>query len=440
MNSILNNFFISIGLEGTYTVVASKSVLVISVVLLSFIVHLIAKNIFLTIIRKIVNTSKTKWDDILVERGLFNRLAHIAPVLVLYYAVPYIFQDANTVTALAQRIILSYMIAVILMMLSSFLSAVNAIYSTYKISKNRPIKGYLQIIRVFISIFSIILIVATILDKSALGLLSGIGALSAVLMLVFKDSILGLVAAIQLSGNDMIRIGDWITVPSYGADGDVVDIKLQTVTIQNFDKTIVSVPIYSLISSSFKNWRGMSDSDGRRIKRHLNIDMNSIRFCSREMIERFKKIDILGEYIKNKQLEIDTDNSSKMANTSEMINGRRMTNLGVFRAYIEAYLHNNPSINDKMTFLVRQLQPTEKGIALELYVFSSDQNWANYENIQADVFDHLLASIPFFDLAIYQSISGLDLRYSSEYQKIGGDSSAPAARTSGSLPPSGDDR
>ncbi|MCK5200635.1 MAG: mechanosensitive ion channel, partial [Spirochaetales bacterium] len=210
--------------------------------------------------------------------------------------------------------------------------------------------------------------------------------------------------------NDMIRIGDWITVPAYGADGDVIDIKLQTVTIQNFDKTIVSVPIYSLVSSSFKNWRGMSDSDGRRIKRHISIDMNSIKFCSPEMIERFKKIDILGEYITGKQQEIDEDNINKKANTSELINGRRMTNLGVFRAYIEACLRGNPQISDNNTFLIRQLQPSNKGIALEIYVFSSDQNWVNYEGIQADIFDHLLAAVSYFDLAVYQTPSGLDLR------------------------------
>ncbi|MCK5153332.1 MAG: mechanosensitive ion channel [Spirochaetales bacterium] len=420
MNIFLNNFFISIGLDGPYSTIASKSVLIIAVVLISFIVDLIAKNILLSVIRKIVHKTKSKWDDILIERGLFNRLAHIAPVLVLYYSFPLIFPEANTITALIQRIIISYMIAVVLMMSSSLLSAVNAIYSTYKISKNRPIKGYLQIVRVFISIFGIILIVTTILDKSALGLLSGIGALSAVIMLVFKDSILGLVAAIQLSGNDMIHIGDWISVPAYGADGDVIDIKLQTVTIQNFDKTIVSVPIYSLISSSFKNWRGMSDSDGRRIKRSLSIDMNSIKFCSPEMTERFNKIDILGEYISAKQQEIDEDNIINKANTSELINGRRMTNLGVFRAYTEAYLRNHPKINKNMTFLVRQLQPTDKGISLEIYVFSNDQNWAGYENIQADIFDHLLASISFFELAVFQSLSGLDIKegiYSSESQK-----------------------
>ena len=410
MYILINNFFISLGLSEYYSLIAGKAVLIVAIIILSFLADLIAKKILLSAISKITIKTKTKWDDILVEQGLFNRLAHIVPVLIIYYALPLIFPATGTVILLLQRILLSYMIAVVLLMLSSFLSSVNIIYSSYKISKNRPIKGYLQIIRVFLFIFGIILIIATILDKSALGLLSGIGALSAVLMLVFKDSILGLVAAIQLSGNDMIRIGDWITVPDFGADGDVIDIKLQTVSIQNFDKTIVSVPIYSLISSSFKNWRGMSDSGGRRIKRHINIDMNSVKFCSEEMLKRFKEIDILGEYISERQKEIDKNNAEENVNTELLINGRRMTNLGVFRAYIAAYLHKHPLIDTGMTFLVRQLQPSEKGIPLEIYVFSSDQVWANYENIQADIFDHLLASISFFDLAVYQSISGLDVR------------------------------
>jgi len=410
VNNILINFLTDIGLTEFYASVANKAILIVAAVLISFIVGLIAKKVLLSVLTRVVQKTRTKWDDILVERGLFTRLAHIAPVLILYFAVPLIFPTVDAAIALIQRIILAYMIAVVLMVLSSFLSAVNAIYSTYEISKNRPIKGYLQIVRVFISIIGIVLVITTILDKSALGLLSGIGALSAVIMLIFKDSILGLVAAIQLSGNDLVRIGDWITVPAHGADGDVIDIKLQTVTIQNFDKTIVSVPIYSLVSSSFKNWRGMSDSDGRRIKRSLSIDMNSIKFCSPEMIERFRKIDILGEYIAAKQQEIDEDNINKKANTSELINGRRMTNLGVFRAYIEAYLRIHPKINNNMTFLVRQLQPTDKGISLEIYVFSSDQNWVGYESIQADIFDHLLSSISFFDLAVYQALSGLDIR------------------------------
>jgi miniconductance mechanosensitive channel len=329
---------------------------------------------------------------------------------VLYFAVPLIFPVVDALAGLLQRSILAYMIGVLLLVLNSLISAANAIYRTYEISKSRPIKGYLQVVRIFITVIGIVVMVTTILNKSALGLLSGIGALSAVIILVFRDSILGLVASVQLSGNDMVRIGDWITVPSYGADGDVVDITLQTVTVQNFDKTIVTVPIYSLVSSSFKNWRGMSDSGGRRIKRSLSIDMNSVRFCTPEMIARFRKIDILGDYIDRKQQEIDEDNRTRKANTSEMINGRRMTNLGVFRAYIGAYLHDHPLIHDEMTFLVRQLQPTDKGLPLEIYVFSRDQAWARYEAIQADIFDHLLASISFFDLDVYQSPSSLDLR------------------------------
>ena len=410
MNYILNDFLTGLGLSEFHTLVANKAVLIAVAILISFIVDLIVKKVFLSIITRIIRKTKTKWDDIFLERGVFTRLVNIAPALVLYFAVSYIFPTADATESLIQRIILAYMITVLLFTLSSLISSINVIYSSYDISRNRPIKGYLQVVRVFIIMVGVVLIITTILDKSPLGFLSGIGALSAVIMLVFKDSILGLVASVQLTGNDMVRIGDWITVPDYGADGDVVDIKLQTVMIQNFDKTIVSVPIYSLISSSFKNWRGMSDSGGRRIKRHLNIDMNSIKFCSMEMIERFKKIDILGDYITGKQEEIDKDNLNKKANTSELINGRRMTNLGVFRSYIAAYLHHHPLIHDKMTFLVRQLQPTDKGIALEIYVFSRDQNWGNYEGIQADIFDHLLATISFFDLAVYQALSGLDMR------------------------------
>jgi miniconductance mechanosensitive channel len=411
MYAKLLEMFTSLGYSDFYSDLLGKTALITAVVLLSFIVNFATKKILLTVITRIVKKTSTKWDDTLVQKGLFDRLAHIAPILVLYYSIPLIFQDSPAISNLTERLIIAILIVIILTVFSSLITAVNDIYSSYKISKNRPIKGYLQIVRVFISILGIVLVITTILDKSALGLLSGIGAFSAVLMLIFKDSILGLVASIQLSGNDMIRIGDWVSVPDFGADGDVVDIKLQTVTIQNFDKTLVNVPIYSLISSSFKNWRGMSDSGGRRIKRHLNIDMNSIKFCSAQMINRFKEIDILSEYIAKKEREIETDNIRKKINTSQKINGRRMTNLGVFRAYIAAYLRKHPLIDDEgMIFLVRQLQSTEKGIPLEIYVFSSDQIWANYENIQADIFDHLLASISFFELDVYQSVSGRDIR------------------------------
>ncbi len=415
MYGILNDFFTGIGLSNITREFSIKLLYVCAVFTLSFIVNFITKKILLTVITKIVKRTETKWDDILVRKGLFSRLAHIAPALVLYYLLPLIFQDSINAQELIKRLILSVLIIIILTVISSLITAVNDIYSSYKISKNRPIKGYLQILRVFISIIGTVLVITTILDKSAFGLLSGIGAFSAVLMLIFKDTILSLVASIQLSGNDMIRIGDWISVPDFGADGDVVDIKLQTVTIQNFDKTLVNVPIYSLVTSSFKNWRGMSDSGGRRIKRHLSIDMNSVRFCSDEMLKRFGEIEILADFVLEKKIEIDSDNKTKKVNTNLLINGRRMTNLGVFRAYISAYLRNHPMIDDEgMTFLVRQLQSTEKGIPLEIYVFSKDQVWANYERIQADIFDHLLSAITYFDLAVYQNLSSLDL---TEYLK-----------------------
>ncbi|MBI9099515.1 MAG: mechanosensitive ion channel [Spirochaetaceae bacterium] len=412
MNQFFYHFFSRLGLSETYAVLSSKTVLLIIIILVSFLSNWVTKKILLSVISKIVHKTVNKWDDILLERGIFSRLSHIVPVLVLYFSSPLIFQNSETIAPILQRFILASLIVVFLRVISSFISAINAIYSLYNISKTRPIKGYLQIVRVIVSILGMALVITTILNKSALGLISGIGALSAVLMLIFKDSILGLVAAVQLSGNDMIHIGDWISVPDYGADGDVIDIKLQTVTIQNFDKTLVNVPIYSLISSSFKNWRGMSDSGGRRIKRHLNIDMNSVKFCSDEMVARFKKIERLGSFISEKEKEISEDNRGKNIDTTLPINGRRMTNLGVFRAYIALYLQDHSKISNNMTFLVRQLQPSDKGIPLEIYVFSIDQNWNHYESIQADIFDHLLACISFFDLAVYQTPSSLDFRTS----------------------------
>jgi len=418
LDTFIIDLFAGIGFSGFYAELCSTLILIAAIILFGWILDLIVGKILLSIISRIVRKTKTKWDDALLETGLFSRLAQVVPVLILYFLFPLIFQRADAIEGFFQRVILSYLIAVIISVMYSFITAVNSIYATYEISKNRPIKGYLQIVKVLLAIMGIALIISTILNKSVLGLLTGIGAMSAVLMLVFKDSILGLVAAVQLSGNDMIRIGDWVSIPAHGADGDVIDIKLQTVTIQNFDKTIVNVPIYSLVSSSFKNWRGMSESGGRRIKRHLNIDMNSVKFCSDELIERLKDIDILRDFILARQKEIDEDNKSRNINTTQLINGRRMTNLGVFRTYIAAYLNGNPQISKDMTFLIRQLQPTDKGLPLEIYVFSNDKQWINYENIQADIFDHTLASIGSFDLAIYQSPSSLDFRRSFEKDSL----------------------
>ena len=269
-------------------------------------------------------------------------------------------------------------------------------------------KSYLQVLKLIVNLFGIIIFVAVLSGNSPFYLLSGIGALTAVLMLIFKDTILSLVSSIQISSNDLFKVGDWVEAPQFGADGDVVDIALHTIKIQNWDKTISIIPTHKLVDSSFKNWRGMSDSGGRRIKRSIKIDMNSIKFCSEEMIQKYKNIKILREYINNKVKEINEHNEENNISIDAQINGRSLTNIGTFRAYIESYLKNNSNIHDGMTFLVRQLSPQSDGVPIEIYVFSNDTNWVNYESIQSDIFDHLLAIIPEFDLRVFQNPTGKD--------------------------------
>jgi len=303
-----------------------------------------------------------------------------------------------------------YMIIILMLALDSVLNAIEDIYRNFSASKEIPIKGFIQISKIALYFLSTILIIAILLNKTPLYLLSGIGALTAVLMLIFRDAILGFVAGIQLAANRMVANGDWIEMPKYGADGDVLEVTLTTVKVQNWDKTVTTIPTYALISESFKNWRGMQESGGRRIKRAVNVDMNSIRFCDEEMLERYAKIQYISEYIEKTKQELKAFNEAAKVDNASLVNGRRMTNIGTFRAYVRAYLLNHPMINHQMTFLVRQLQPTEYGLPIEIYVFSKDQVWANYEAIQADIFDHILAVLPEFDLRVYQNPSGADFR------------------------------
>ncbi|NMA65612.1 MAG: mechanosensitive ion channel, partial [Clostridiaceae bacterium] len=265
-----------------------------------------------------------------------------------------------------------------------------------------------QVVKIFISIMAAVIIISILTERSPWLLLSGIGAATAVLMLIFQNSILGLVASIQLTTNNMVQIGDWIEMPTHGADGDVIDISLHTVKVQNWDKTIITIPTHKLISESFKNWRGMREAGGRRIKRSIYIDMTSVKFCDEEMLERFKKIQYIKEYIQKKESEIENYNKSQNVDLSSIVNGRRLTNLGTFRAYIANYLKNHPGLNKNMTQMVRQLQPTEYGLPLEIYAFTDETAWVKYEAIQSDIFDHILAIVPEFDLKIYQRPAGHD--------------------------------
>lgn len=303
------------------------------------------------------------------------------------------------------------MIIVTITVFNALLNAFDTIYRSFEVSKSRPIKGYIQVAKIVLYIIGGIVVISSLIGQNPLIILSGLGALSAVLMLVFKDSILGLVAGVQLSSNDMVRVGDWIEMPKYNADGDVIDITLNTVKVMNFDKTVTMIPSYALISDSFKNWRGMQLSGGRRIKRSVYIDTSSISFCTKEMIEEFQKIHYLTDYVSTRLDEINAYNMEHQINTESKVNGRQLTNIGVFRVYIHQYLRKHPKIHKDMTLIVRQLAPGEYGLPLEIYAFSNGTDWEAYESIQADIFDHIFAVVPTFGLRAFQNPTGHDIAY-----------------------------
>jgi len=392
----------SFGLPHNLTIIILVLSVLSVITLISLIVNKIAKAIITNAISNIVKKTKNNWDDIIVKKKVFDRLAHFAPAIVIYFITNISLNEFPLVLKTIHSIIYIYVTIVSTLVIKSFLNALLEIYSYSKTSKNRPIKGYVQLINIFVIFIAVILIVSFATGNSPTKLLAGLGAMAAVLMLVFKDTILGLVASVQLSANNMVKIGDWVSIPSHNTDGTILEITLNTVKIQNWDKTISTIPTYTLVNESFTNWRGMEESGGRRIKRSINIDMTSVKFCDEKMIAKLKKIDFLKNYIENKTEELEKYNKQYNIDNSILVNGRRLTNIGTFRAYIEEYLKHNPKIHDKMTFLVRQLQPTEKGIPIEIYVFSNDQAWANYESIQADIFDHIMAVVPEFELNIFQ--------------------------------------
>ncbi|RLE05277.1 MAG: mechanosensitive ion channel family protein [Bacteroidetes bacterium] len=383
--------------------------MIVVTILLALLADFIVKRVIISSIAALTKRTKNDWDDVFVKQKVFNRLAHLAPALIVYYSLQYIFEAEKLVDFLG-NLTQTYMILVVLMVIDSVLNAMHEIYMKLPISQGRNIKGYIQVVKIIFYTMGIILIISVFSGETPKALMAGVGAMAAVLMLVFKDTILGFVASIQLSANKMVNVGDWISMPKYNADGDVIDISLNTVKVQNWDKTIATIPTYALVSESFNNWKGMEDSGGRRIKRSINIDMNSVTFLDEAQIEKLGNFHLLKDYISNKQKEIAEYNKSLQLEEGTVTNGRKMTNLGTFRKYLEEYLQHHPMISNEMTFLVRHLQPTDKGLPVEIYVFSKDQAWANYEAIQADIFDHTLAILPEFDLHVFQSPSGGDFQ------------------------------
>ncbi|MDD3837891.1 MAG: mechanosensitive ion channel [Phenylobacterium sp.] len=341
---------------------------------------------------------------------IVRRLANAAPAIVISRGVSLVPHLPAEVEMVTRNVCTAFIVLFLVLALSAALDLVNDLYQRRPEARSRPIKGYLQVVKILLYGGSLILIAAALMERSPLLLLSGLGAMAAVLMLVFKDTILSLVASVQLSSNDMLRVGDWIEMPQLNADGDVIDIALHTVKVQNWDKTITTIPTHRLISESFKNWRGMFESGGRRIKRALMIDQNSVRFLTDEERERLRRFALIDDYLERKRQELEAWNTELIAAGKDPVNARRVTNIGTFRAYVHAYLRAHPRIHQNMTMLVRQLAPTAEGLPLEIYCFTNTTAWAEYEQIQADIFDHLLAIMPQFGLQVFQAPAGHDLR------------------------------
>lgn len=387
--------------------IINEIALFLGILLTSYLSLILVRRYVYKWIKKTVRKTKFQWDDILLKEGVFKILIALVPVLVIYYGIRF-FPSVSTPIG---RVIRAYIYLHLTYFLVRLLSAGLTIYESSHLAKKKPIKGYVQMVNIFLYIIGGIVSLSILIDESPWYFLSSIGALTAVMLLVFRDTILSFMASLQISSYDLVRVGDWIEMSKYGADGDVIEIALHTVKVQNWDKTITLIPTYKLIEDSFKNWRGMTQSKGRRIKRGIFIDQNTIRFCDEALLENIGKIQILQAYLNERKADIEQYNREHNVDFSHVLNGRKMTNIGVFRAYIIAYLQNHPQIHKEMTFLVRQLAVTPYGLPLEIYVFSNDIVWANYERIQADIFDHLVTATREFDLRLFQNPSGNDIAH-----------------------------
>lgn len=393
--------------EMTHAVVLISSLGLIA--LLAFLANLVAKKVIVRILNTIISRTRLKPFLLLQQQKVFRKLSHVAPAVVIQNLAPVFFVEQPGLAALAQTGVTVYLVGVGVIVIYALLNVLLTAYDEASEGKRMPIKGFVQAVKLVLFLLGLILIISVLLDRSPLLLMSGLGALTAILLLVFKDAILGFVAGIQLSVNDMVKPGDWIEMPKQGADGDVIDVSLTTVKVQNWDRTITTIPSYLLISDSFRNWRGMVEAGGRRIKRSIHLDMRTVRFLDPELLERCRKIKRLRPYLDQALEDIQKHNSEAKLEMNDLLNGRHLTNIGTFRAYCVAYIRQHPKVHQDMIQIVRQLEPTPTGLPLEIYLFTNDINWVAYEGIQADIFDHLLAIVPHFGLRVFQQPSGNDL-------------------------------
>jgi miniconductance mechanosensitive channel len=397
---ILKNLNLKMGLNVELSAAIAETISTLSLVILSMGIFLLIKFILKKTIYKIIQLSTNKYDDLLLKNKVIGRICLLIPALIIGALLDNALPDFPETATFLMKLVNVFEIFICTMIISSFVSTGEDLYNMHEMAKIKPITGLIQVTKIVLYILCVLIIIAYVLGTKIGNILISLGTMSAIIILVFQDTIKGFVGGIQLSVNDMLRIGDWIAMGP--ADGNVLEINLTTVKVQNWDNTITTIPTYNLVSNPFTNWRGMSESGGRRIARTINIDVNTIRYCTPEMIEKYKRYSLVKDYITQKEEDILEYNKANHIDTSEILNGRQQTNLGIFRAYIKAYLNNNPKLNHNLTMMVRQMQPTEFGVPLQIYAFSSDKKWINYEEIQSDIFDHVISAATMFDLKIYQ--------------------------------------
>ncbi len=402
LEHLVYDYLLSVGLSNNTAQYLNAATLLLALLIATFLVDFIIRKILVRLFTQFAVRSKSNFDDILVANKVPRNIAHIIPLIVALEFIPNVFNDFSYFENIVEKGLLVFAIILTLWIVRSFLNTLKDYFKTLPRLKDKPIDSYIQVFMIFAWVIGTLSAFAIITGIEFIKFITTIGAASAVIILMFKDTILGFVASIQVSINDMVRIGDWITFAKYGADGDVIEINLSTVKVQNFDKTITTIPTYALISDSFKNWRGMEDSDGRRIKRSLNIKLDSVKYLTVNQIDKIKNIDIISNYLNDRQSDIEAYNTKYNINKELLLNGRNLTNIGVFRKYIETYVENHSAVNKDMMIMARQLAPTTQGIPLEIYAFSSDKRWQNYEYIMSDIFDHIIAAVPYFDLEIFE--------------------------------------
>jgi miniconductance mechanosensitive channel len=393
---------LTFGFSETTAKYTNMVILLIAILVIIILLDYVIRRVLVAVTHRIAVKSKTEFDDFLVENKVPNYVAHVIPLLLAFELTPLVFTDFKPYEKYADIALHAFVVVLVLWITRAVLNTFRDYFKTLPNLKDKPIDSYIQVFMIFAWIIGLMSVFAIITGIPFLKFMTTIGAASAVILLIFRDTILGFVASIQVSINDMVHIGDWITFEKYGADGDVIEISLATVKVQNFDKTITTIPTYALISDSFRNWRGMMEAPGRRIKRAVHVRQSSVKFMESADLERLKKIELLTSYIEKRQSDIESFNAKNDVNKELLMNGRNQTNLGLFRTYIDRYLKNHPAINKNMTIMVRQLAPNDKGLPLEIYAFSSDKEWVNYEYIMADIFDHIIASVDYFDLELFE--------------------------------------